>query len=129
MSQCSVECTPEAQVEVNQAQAKVQTITPVVDVYEVENAVVIKAELPGLGKEDIEINVNQRVLSITGKAPVSEVEYRYQEYAVPNYYRQFKLGESLDQENIQANFDQGVLTLTIAVAESAKPRQIKVNVG
>ena len=124
-----VESTPQSVAVQEETRRHENVVSPAVDIYEVPNALIVKADLPGLRTEDISVNVEQNVLTISGKAPRQEAEYTYREFEIPGYYRQFKLGEKIDQNNIQAEYTNGVLTLHLAFAESAKPRQIKVNVG
>jgi len=104
---------------------------PPVDIYEEKEGLVVTADLPGVSQEQIKIQVDQNVLTI--RADVAESndnqELTYREYQLRSYYRQFKLGESIDQTKIQAKYENGVLTLGLPFAEESKPKQIQVNVA
>ncbi len=106
-----------------------RTVSPAVDIYEINQSLIVKADLPGLSNEQVEVNVDQNILTISGSPSVEEKPFSYQEFSIPGYYRQFKLGETIDQEKIEAKYAHGVLTLKLPFAEAAKPKQIQVNVG
>lgn len=136
MSECTIQNTTNTEIAeqpktVNaETQQELPVVTPQVDLYEVENGLVLKADLPGLSSNEIQINVEQNILTISGKPEATNnAEYDYQEYTVPQYFRQFKLAETIDQESIQASYEHGVLTLNLKIAERAKPKKIAVNVG
>ena len=107
-----------------------QTYQPAVDIYENETALVIEADVPGVAKEGVEIDLDNDVLTI--KATVSFAAYEglspmYSEYNVGNYFRRFSIGETIDRERISAAMDRGVLTVTLPKREVARPRRIEVS--
>lgn len=88
---------------------------PLADVYEKDNVVFIELEMPAAQKDSIEINLEKGELVISAK-PVElqdEYELSYSEFAVANYQRKFRLGEELDKDSIEANYKNGILTLSI----------------
>lgn len=104
-------------------------VAPRVNVVEREDAVVIEAEVPGVPREQTEIEIRDGVLYLTARtAPVANGgAVRVQERPGVNYYRTFRLGDAIDPAKVDARLRDGVLTLTLAKAEQAKPRTISVN--
>jgi HSP20 family molecular chaperone IbpA len=83
--------------------------------------------MPGVDKEGLDINLEKGVLTINGKVDLEERGNQIlREFSPANYYRQFKLAEHIDADKSQAELKNGVLTLTIPKAESAKPRKIEI---
>jgi HSP20 family protein len=105
-------------------------IAPPVDIFETEDALTVVADLPGVGKEDVDIRVEDNILTIKGKSDYSlPAQAIYEEFNLQGYYRQFRLSDEVDQNKISAETKNGVLTITLPKAEKSKPRQIKVNMG
>ena len=108
------------------------TWMPAVDIYETPDQVVMKAELPGLTREDIEINVRDNTLSLRGQRKfekdVKEENYLRIERAYGSFQRSFTLPATIQQDKIKAVFKDGVLELTLPKAEEARPKQIKIDV-
>jgi HSP20 family protein len=105
--------------------------SPAVDILRTDDALTLVADLPGVKKGDLEIGIDDGVLTIA--APVSDVEARhtplYREYGVGGYTRRFKLSDKIDQARISAELENGVLTVTLPKAERLKPRKIEVRAG
>jgi HSP20 family protein len=105
-------------------------ITPPVDIYETADGLVVKADLPGVAKEDLDVGVENSLLTIRGKAAhAAPGDPVYREYGLVNFFRQFELNERVDQSKISAELKHGVLTLTLPKAEEAKPRKIEVKLS
>lgn len=104
-------------------------VTPPVDIYENGDALVVKADLPGVDKENLDLRVENDLLTIRGK-PTHAVsgDSIYREFELVNFFRQFELNERVDQSKISADLKHGVLTLRLPKAEEAKPRKIEVRV-
>jgi HSP20 family protein len=107
---------------------------PAVDIYENENQeVVIKAELPEVKREDINVTFENNVLTLKGERKVEETTKREQFQRVERHYgsftRSFTLPNTVDASRIAANYKDGVLTITLPRREEAKPKQISVNVN
>ena len=107
-----------------------RTFVPTTDIYETEQALTVVMEMPGVDKTNLDINVENDVLSVTGRIDFSKYEKLqpvYTEYNIGHYRRSFSLAPNrVDQEKIKAEMRDGVLTLILPKAERAKPRQIKV---
>ena len=104
---------------------------PVVDVYDNENAIVLKADLPGMNKEDIEIDVDDRILTLKGERTydneTKEKDFYRRERSFGTFKRVFTLPENVSAESINADFKNGVLTIEITKPEEKKPKHITVN--
>jgi HSP20 family protein len=109
------------------------TWTPPVDIYEVAGALVLKAELPDVNREDIDVNVENNTLTLRGERKldqeVKQESFHRIERAYGAFVRQFSLPNTVDGAKITADYKNGVLTVTLPVREEAKPRSIKVNVA
>lgn len=106
-----------------------RTFEPYVDIFENRDAITIEADMPGVRKEDIDVDLNNDVLTIQGRVALNEYEGLrtvYSEYNIGNYYRRFTLGEVVDQGRIAAKMADGVLTLTLPKREKAVPRKVSV---
>ena len=96
-------------------------VTPPVDIYETP-------DLPGIDPAHLEVRVDNHVLTLWGQTQYQMPgDLRYREYTLVSFFRQFELGERIDQEGIRADLQQGVLTLTLPKAAKAQPRAITVN--
>ena len=109
------------------------TWAPAVDIYEGEHELVVKADLPDVQPEDLDIRVENNILTIRGERKfekkVDEKNYLRVERAYGSFARSFSLANTVNTEAIKADYKDGVLTLSIPKREEAKPKQIKVNVG
>ena len=107
-----------------------RTYTPNVDILEMEDELVVLADMPGTRPNDIDIQYEQGLLTIHGRVePRREegsVSYLLQEYGVGDYYRSFKVGEGIDPSKIEARLKDGVMELHLPKAEAVKPRKITV---
>ena len=107
-------------------------IVPAVDVFENENGITLRADLPGVSKEGLNLHVEGDQLIIEGHVALGEaaaLEPVYAEVRVAQYRRNFTLSRDLDTGKIEASMKNGVLTLHIAKSEQAKPRRIPVSVS
>jgi HSP20 family protein len=106
---------------------------PAVDIYENEHELVVKADLPDVKPEELDIRVENNILTIRGERKfekkVDEKNYLRVERSYGSFARSFSLATTVNSEAIKADYNNGVLTLTIPKREEAKPKQIKVNVG
>jgi len=103
--------------------------TPAVDIFETDREITLLADMPGAAADDIAIDLNEGVLTISGEVKPFEKakeEDVLVEFEIGKYYRQFSLSEVIDQNKISANFSDGVLRLVLPKAEKALPRKIAV---
>ncbi|MBE0596818.1 MAG: Hsp20/alpha crystallin family protein [Desulfuromonadales bacterium] len=102
-------------------------IRPAVDIFETEQGLHLLADLPGVGKEGLSIDIHNGVLTIQGKgAELPGRQRLLREFDLVSYYRQFQLPEEIDAEKVSAELKNGVLTLQLPKAEAAKPRRIEI---
>lgn len=105
---------------------------PAVDIYESEHELVVKADLPDVDPKDLDIRVENNILTIRGERKfeknVSTENYLRVERAYGTFSRSFALSNTVNTEAIKAEYQNGVLTLHIPKREEAKPKQIKVSV-
>jgi len=106
---------------------------PAVDINENGHELVVKADLPGIDPKDLDVRVENNVLSIRGERKfekkVDQDNYLRVERTYGSFSRSFSLANTVDPEGIKADYQNGVLTLVVPKREEAKPKQIKVNVG
>ncbi len=113
--------------------ADLATWAPPVDIYETENELVVKAELPDFQDKDIDVRITNNTLTIRGERKfekdVKEDNYLRIERAYGSFVRSFSLPNTVSSENIRADYRNGVLTLHMAKREESKPKQIKISVS
>jgi HSP20 family molecular chaperone IbpA len=103
---------------------------PYTDILETEDALTVVLEMPGVETDTVDVKVEDDVLQIEGRielANYSEMQPLYTEYNVGHYSRKFSLASTIDRDKISGEMKDGVLTLTLPKAETAKPRRIAVN--
>jgi len=109
------------------------SFSPAVDVYEDEHNITLKIEAPGIDEKDIEVRLENNTLTVHGERKIEKEEkeenFRRVESRYGSFTRSFTLPTTVDTESVQANYDKGVLRITLAKKAEAKPKQIKVNVG
>ncbi len=115
------------------ARADLATWAPPVDIYETENELVVKADLPDLQEKDIDVRVENNTLTIRGERrfekDVHEDSYLRIERAYGSFTRSFSLPNTVSSENIRAEYRNGVLSLHMAKREESKRKQIKISIS
>jgi HSP20 family protein len=105
---------------------------PEVDIHETEDALVLEADLPGMDEKDLDVRVENNMLTLRGdrkfEKRVSEENYLRVERAFGSFSRSFSLPHTFDADSIKADYHNGVLTIRVPKREEAKPKQVKVNV-
>ena len=116
-----------------EGEVSTRTWAPPVDIYENGDNLVLKAELPGINPDDVEIRVEDNTLYLKGERKfekdVKEQNYHRVERSYGTFTRSFSLPNSVDADKVVANYKDGVLTLTMPKKEEAKPKTIKINVS
>ncbi|MGA2373667.1 MAG: Hsp20/alpha crystallin family protein [Candidatus Korobacteraceae bacterium] len=106
---------------------------PAVDIYEDEHSIQLKLEVPGIDEKDLDIKVENNVLSVSGERKLEKEEKEENFHRVERRYgsftRSFTLPSTVSTDDIQADYDHGVLKIRLAKRAEAKPKQIKVSVG
>lgn len=107
--------------------------TPAVDIFETENDLVLKADLPDIDPKAIEIQIENDTLTLKGERKFEQEKdgkgYHRLERSYGSFVRAFSLPETVDAENVKADYKAGVLTITLAKKAVAKPRSIKIDVA
>ena len=120
------------------AEARDESLTstafaPAVDVYEDEHNLTLKIEVPGIDEKDIDVRIENNTLTVHGERKFEKEEkeenFRRVERQYGSFTRTFTVPNTVDQESVRADYDKGVLKITLAKKAEAKPKQIKVNVG
>jgi HSP20 family molecular chaperone IbpA len=107
----------------------VRYFVPTTDIFETEDALTVVMEVPGVNKEAVDISVENEVLKIEAKIDPSKyegMEPLYTEYNVGHFARSFTLSNKIDQQQISAKLEDGILTLTLKKAKEAMPRKISL---
>lgn len=102
---------------------------PDVDIFETDKEIVVLADMPGVGKNDMEIILDNHTLVLRGKVrpqDYSDLQPLYVEYNLGHFEREFHLTEVVDRENIQATMQDGVLGLRLKKSQKALPRKIEI---
>ncbi len=111
----------------------VGSFIPAVDIYEDAQRLVLKLEIPGIPQEDLDIRVENQTLTVKGErkfeAEEKEENFHRIERRFGSFVRSFTLPQTVDVDSIQANYENGVLKLSISKKAEAKPKQIKVEIG
>ena len=131
MSQQELQAQHKREVEKKQESTMpVRDFVPVTDIFETEQALTVVLEMPGVSKESVEVGVENDVITITGRINSSKYEGLqplYTEYNIGNYSRSFQISSKIEQEGIEAELKDGVMTLVLPKAEKAMPRRISVS--
>lgn len=127
----SREMQPKEKQEVGKPEqtTEMPVFTPSVDIFETDHEITLLADLPGVKPENMNIDLNEDVLTLSGDIEPFENPDEQDimvEYEVGRYDRQFTLSEIIDQNKIEANLSEGVLRLRLPKAEKAQPRKIEV---
>jgi HSP20 family protein len=113
--------------------ADLATWAPPADIYETENELVLKVDLPDVQEEDIDVRIENNMLTIRGERKfeknVNEDNYLRVERAYGSFMRSFSLPNTVSSENIRAEYRNGVLSLHMAKREESKPKQVKISVS
>jgi HSP20 family protein len=107
--------------------------SPPVDIFENENELVLKADIPDIKSEDLDIQVENQTLTVKGRRNFEQQSekggYHRIERSYGSFVRTFSVPSTVESEKVAANYSNGVLTVTLPKKEAAKPRQVKIGVG
>jgi HSP20 family protein len=114
-------------------QSNARPWAPSVDIFETDNDLVLKADVPGVAQKDIDIQLENGTLTLKGERKFERDEkskgFHRLERSYGSFVRYFTVPETVDTENVKADFRDGVLTVTLPKKEIAKPKAIKVQVN
>jgi HSP20 family protein len=114
------------------SESTLSTWAPSVDIHETENALIVCADLPGISEKDLDVRVENNMLTIRGErkmdTSVNEDNYLRVERTYGSFSRSFSLPSAVNTEAIKADYTHGVLTVTLPKREESKPKQVKVNI-
>ncbi len=106
---------------------------PPVDIYEDANRLVLKIEVPGIPQEDLQINLENQTLTVKGERKFvndeKEENFHRIERRYGSFVRSFTLPSTIETESAQANYENGVLAITLPKKEAAKPKRVKIEIG
>jgi len=106
---------------------------PAVDVYEDEQKLVLKLEVPGIKQEDLDVRVENQTLTVRGErkfeSEEKEENFHRIERRFGSFARSFSLPATVDNGSVSAKYENGVLTIQLAKKEAAKPKQVKIEIG
>ena len=105
-------------------------VTPLVDIYENDDEILLHAEMPGVKKDDITVNIDNGNLSLTGlRTLTTEGAAEWEEFGNVEYQRAFSVPQTIDVNKVKAELKDGILALRLPKSEAAKPRQIEIKAG
>jgi HSP20 family protein len=110
--------------------APARLFLPAADIFETERRLTVVLEMPGVKKDNVDVNVDDGILKIDGKIDFSKYEGLrpvYTEYNIGHYTRSFRLSSAIDQTSISAEMTDGVLTVILPKSERAQPRKVEVS--
>jgi HSP20 family protein len=109
------------------------SFVPAVDIYETEHNIVLQMEVPGIDQKDLDIRIENNTITVRGERKfskeVKEENFHRVERRYGAFQRSFSLPNTVNTENVAADYESGILKVTLAKRAEAKPKQIKVNVG
>lgn len=111
------------------SQTQEQYLTPATDIYETPDAFVVMMDIPGVQKKDISISIdtdNLVIKAITRPLHEENTVLSYNEISNLNYYRAFALGQGVDRNNVDARYEDGVLTMKLFKNEQVKTKEIRI---
>ncbi len=114
-------------------QSLFSNFVPPVDIYEDDHNITIQAEVPGINEKDLDIRLENNVLTISGERKLENEENKENFHRIERQYgrftRSFTLPSVVDPDSVNADFQDGILKITVAKREEAKPKQIKIGTG
>ncbi len=103
------------------------TTVPLVDIFEEENNITLIGDMPGVSKDDLDLNIEKDVLHIYGKIQAAdEKSPQYSEFREMDYYRAFNISDGIDTDKIDASLNNGVLKVVLPKSERLKPKKIEI---
>lgn len=126
------EATPTETEPARQSSEQERAIQPAVDIFEDELGITVQADMPGVAKDQVDIQIDKHTLTIEGYAKIpmpEEMEALYADVSSTRYMRSFSISSELDADKVEASMKDGVLTVRVPKREQFKPRKIEVRAG
>jgi len=118
------------QAEVTRRIDRPEYYQPAVDIRETSDEVILKYDMPGVDKDNVEITAERNTLTVTGNVDREDLgEAVYRETRIGNYRREFTLSDDVDPDSITAEMKSGVLTVKVSKPEDVKPKKIEITSG
>jgi HSP20 family molecular chaperone IbpA len=127
----TTQMTSSEEKKLREAKEQEPAILPAVDIFEDESGITLQADMPGVSRERLDIQIDGESLTITGHAEIpvpDNMDALYADIRSTRYRRSFSLSRELDADNVSATLKEGVLTLRIPKREEHKPRKIEVHI-
>jgi HSP20 family protein len=109
----------------------IEEFSPVIDMYDNKDEIVVKAEIPGMKKEDVHVSITEDSVSIKGEMKkeeeVKEDDYYYSERSFGGFSRTLNLSSKIKSNKVDAKFDNGLLEIHMPKADESKPKEVKIN--
>ena len=107
---------------------ELRTAVPAVDIYENDDEIMLYADMPGVVKQDVSVNINNGTLSLSGVRKIDNKGVsNWEEFGDVEYIRSFSVPQTIDVERVEAELKEGVLKLHLPKSEDAKPKRIEIN--
>ena len=115
----------------NEIEARRMVRSACCDIFNGEDQVILRLEMPGVTKKDLDVKVDNDLLIISGKKELANVDGKYliREIKSGDYHQEFTLDDTIDRQNIDASIKNGVVTIVLSLKESEKPKKIQVKTG
>lgn len=107
-----------------------KTFTPLADIFETKQSLILVLDMPGVGKDHVQVKLENDLLEVEGRVNVSGLTVKtpiYSEYNVGHYYRRFSISNKINRDEIEAKMNNGVLTLTLGKVQESAPRKIPIS--
>ncbi len=109
---------------------EIPAVTPLVDIYENEDEILLHVDMPGVDKKELAVNIDNGQLALSGLRKVETTgSAQWEEFGEVEFQRTFSVPQSIDMEKVNAELKDGVLSLHLLKSEAAKPRQIEIKVA
>ena len=109
---------------------EITAVTPLVDIYENEDEILLHVDMPGVDKKELAVNIDNGQLALSGLRKVETTgSAQWEEFGEVEFQRTFSVPQSIDMEKVNAELKDGVLSLHLLKSEAAKPRQIEIKVA
>ena len=119
-----------SETEIVEQNRRIPTVSPLVDIYENEDEILLHADMPGVVKDNIKVNIDNGTLTLSAVRNLeAKKSATWEEFGTVEYKRSFSVPQTIDVSKVDAELKEGVLRLHLPKSEAAKPRQIEIKAG